>query len=163
MPHLISLENFKSRLTKHTFSFVIQDKMKSAETEEIKKELFSQFLQAQKTEALMIFQDAYAGGDAYMKALAEEQTKAMNQIVETAVCRVPSHHLEVKVFNSLSIQLQDFITKLYHHDWYYDYSDDIKVWRAGKAKEEIIGKIMKDGGAEYVYWYDKFKPTSKVN
>lgn len=160
---MISLEEFKSRLQFHTFSFEIQDELKNSAPHEDDKELLAMYVQAQQTEARMIFPDAFAGGDDYMVALAEAQAKAIKRIVEKAVRKVPSHYLEVKVFKSLSTELQDFITMLYHHDWYYDYSDDNKVWRAGQAKEAAIQAALKKGGEEYTYWYDKFKPIPKVN
>jgi len=36
------------------------------------------------------------------------------------------------------MNLKDFDKKLSLHDWFYDYSDDGRVWRAGlQAREEI--------------------------
>lgn len=163
MKKLISLEDFKSRLEMHTFSFVIQNELRTSAPSPDDKELLAMYVKAQQTEACLIYQDAYAGGDDYMVALADAQAKAIKRIVDKAVRRVPSHYIEVKVFNSLSTELQDFITKLYYHDWYYDYSDDINSWRSGKAKEAAIQTAMKDGGDEYKYWYDKFQPVPKVN
>lgn len=31
-------------------------------------------------------------------------------------------------------QFNDYLEKLENHDWYYHYSDDGRVWRAGKAR-----------------------------
>lgn len=31
-----------------------------------------------------------------------------------------------------------YVAKLSHHDWYYDYSDDGRVWRAGKRVRESL-------------------------
>jgi hypothetical protein len=39
--------------------------------------------------------------------------------------------------------LQDFDQKLRNHDWYYNYSDDGRVWRAGEQVENEIRSISK--------------------
>lgn len=36
-----------------------------------------------------------------------------------------------------------YIIKLAHHDWYYDYSDDGRVYRAGKAGLEYLQSQVK--------------------
>lgn len=34
--------------------------------------------------------------------------------------------------------IKDFEHRLAHHDWYFDYSDDHRVWKAGqRASEEL--------------------------
>lgn len=38
-----------------------------------------------------------------------------------------------------------------NHDWYYDYSDDIRVYRAGKVREDKIKAALKEVDAEGYY------------
>lgn len=157
----ISLEEFKLRLSNHVFSFSIQHDMSSAYPSGPKEELLLKYVNAQYVEATKIYPDAYSGGDDYMIALAAAQAVAVKRIVNAEVRNIPSNYLEIKVFTSLDPQLQAFITKLHYHDWYHDYSDDNKVWRAGSESEKYINEALTKGGAEYKFWYDKFKPKIK--
>jgi hypothetical protein len=38
-----------------------------------------------------------------------------------------------------------------YHDWYYRYTDDIRVYRAGKAREDKIKEALKELNAEGYY------------
>ena len=40
--------------------------------------------------------------------------------------------------------LQEFDKKLRYHDWYYNFSDDGSVWRAGERAQEEIQRISKE-------------------
>lgn len=40
-------------------------------------------------------------------------------------------------------ELEDFIYKLEHHDWRYEYSDDGRVWRAGVNAQRELEAIAK--------------------
>jgi hypothetical protein len=40
-------------------------------------------------------------------------------------------------------RLAALATTLKHHDWYYDYSDDHRVWRHGEEKSMAIQNEMK--------------------
>jgi hypothetical protein len=42
-----------------------------------------------------------------------------------------------------------FMEKLEAHDWYYEFSDDIKVYRRGKASEEELKKEAQENGPEF--------------
>lgn len=42
-----------------------------------------------------------------------------------------------------------FKEKLEKHDWYYSFSDDITVYRRGKAAEDALEKEAKEGGPEF--------------
>lgn len=39
-------------------------------------------------------------------------------------------------------ETEALIDKLIHHDWYYEYSDDHRVWKQGRDEVEEIAKIM---------------------
>ena len=43
----------------------------------------------------------------------------------------------------VDMNLQDFDQKLRNHDWFYNYSDDGRVWRAGEQVENEIRSISK--------------------
>lgn len=40
--------------------------------------------------------------------------------------------------------LDEFYTKLGYHDWYYQYSDDHRVWRNGQANYDTLKMIAKE-------------------
>ena len=156
---LPSLEEFKTRLTCHEFSLAIWNDMHSGFPRDPKEQMMAQYVRAQRIEATLIFPDAWAGGDEYMQALGEAQAKAVNHITKEEIRKnVPTYHLERKVFEKLGTALQEFIKKLYYHDWHYSYSDDANVWRGGQKKRDEIDAILKTGGDEYKVWYNKMKP-----
>lgn len=37
-----------------------------------------------------------------------------------------------------------YVAALTHHDWYFDYSDDIRVWRAGKTAHTALEQTAKE-------------------
>lgn len=39
-------------------------------------------------------------------------------------------------------ETEALIDKMIHHDWYYEYSDDHRVWKQGRDETEEIAKIM---------------------
>lgn len=49
----------------------------------------------------------------------------------------------------MSDMLKEFEKALRNHDWYYDYSDDGRVWRRGVAEADSIRnmreQLVKDG------------------
>lgn len=52
---------------------------------------------------------------------------------------------------------EEFIQKLDRHDWYYEYSDDYKVWCAGRdARAAIIAETKNKDKAQiyrdYIAW-----------
>ena len=56
-----------------------------------------------------------------------------------------------------------FKEKLEKHDWYYQYSDDINVYRAGKTKEEEINKAMEQGGEEFRRAFNEYRMKKNGN
>jgi hypothetical protein len=42
------------------------------------------------------------------------------------------------------MNLKDFDMMLEHHDWYYNYSDDGGVWRAGEQAQDRLIKTSKE-------------------
>jgi hypothetical protein len=44
------------------------------------------------------------------------------------------------------------------HDWYFEYSDDHKVWRRGKNQLNAIRRKVKDVGSKGLEMYNKYKP-----
>lgn len=57
--------------------------------------------------------------------------------------------------------LKDFQSMLDNHDWYYGYSDDHRVWRAGEAESKRIQAVSKESEAHaklyQEYCDNKFK------
>lgn len=40
-------------------------------------------------------------------------------------------------------QFNDFVSQMALHDWHYDYSDDISVWRKGNVQRTLIETTSK--------------------
>ena len=40
--------------------------------------------------------------------------------------------------------LNEFYTKLGYHDWYYQYSDDHRVWRNGQENFETLKMVSRE-------------------
>lgn len=49
--------------------------------------------------------------------------------------------------------LEEFIKQLMHHDWFYLYSDDHSVWKAGKKENARLSAIA-DSGKPFRMAYD---------
>lgn len=45
-------------------------------------------------------------------------------------------------------KLKKLKTLLKRHDWYFDYSDDGRVWREGKRQKDEIDALVKQCGDE---------------
>lgn len=71
-------------------------------------------------------------------------------IIESSVTQVVSDQ---------PVTLEKFITMLQTHDWYYNYTDDGKVWRAGKNDEDEIHRIIRERGTKYEQAYNQYKPV----
>lgn len=56
----------------------------------------------------------------------------------------------------MPLSIQSFYDDLVHHDWYYEYSDDGRVWRQGRADKERLEAEAKAGGVEYEALYQGF-------
>lgn len=61
-------------------------------------------------------------------------------------------------------QMKELETMLRNHDWYYHFSDDSRVWRAGEAKTaELTAKVKslgRDGERLYKAFLDiEFSPA----
>ena len=41
--------------------------------------------------------------------------------------------------------LEEYIKQLMHHDWFYSYSDDHSVWKAGKEENARLSAIAASG------------------
>jgi hypothetical protein len=68
----------------------------------------------------------------------------------------------------MSDKLQVFEQALKSHDWYYDYSDDHRVWRRGTEQHDALLKMRKELKQEHdpavidALW-SKYSPFSKEN
>lgn len=54
------------------------------------------------------------------------------------------------------ITLEDFKKMLSRHDWFYNFSDDHRVYTAGLDAENRINRIIATSGPEYRQAHDEF-------
>lgn len=54
------------------------------------------------------------------------------------------------------MSLLEFYDALDRFDWYYDFSDDGRVWRAGEAGHKRLKAIVAEGGDKYEALYNGF-------
>lgn len=50
-------------------------------------------------------------------------------------------------------KLDEYREKLKNHDWFYEFSEDQNIYRAGKTNEELLLKEAKELGPEYLELY----------
>jgi len=48
--------------------------------------------------------------------------------------------------------MDELIAAMKVHDWYYDYSDDGRVYRAGRASEDNLEKLFQTCGRPVAVW-----------
>jgi len=48
--------------------------------------------------------------------------------------------------------MEDYKEKLLSHDWFYDYSDDHRVWTAGKNSFAQLKEMQKIYDPHYFIW-----------
>jgi 6-phosphogluconate dehydrogenase (decarboxylating) len=66
---------------------------------------------------------------------------------------------------------EEFRKQLRHHDWYFDFSDDFRVWSAGNAARSRIQALAKtsaefkadfDAASDYIWSGESFgKPQAE--
>lgn len=56
-------------------------------------------------------------------------------------------------------KLQALILLLKSHDWFYDYSDDARMWQRGNRVEKEIQALVIELGEVARYEYNKYAPT----
>lgn len=52
-------------------------------------------------------------------------------------------------------ELKDFYRMLGYHDWYYEYSDDHRVWTKGRDAKDTLERIAKES-PEHKKLYEEF-------
>lgn len=52
----------------------------------------------------------------------------------------------------MSTQLDEYISKLKSHDWFYEFSDDHSVWQRGKAERHDINVLQKELDPDNEVW-----------
>lgn len=53
--------------------------------------------------------------------------------------------------------MEEYIQKLLSHDWFYEYSDDHKVWKKGVNQRGEILDLQQELDASYEIW-NKYAP-----
>lgn len=125
------------------------------------------FIQAQKNETelfRMAVMLGISGVDEYrwaqnrairyreQDAVAEER-KQISQVFEGRI-KYLTEQLEATRQKYMK-PVDFFKERLEHHDWYWQYSDDIGVSRRGMQAEREIEQAIKEGGAEFQQAYDE--------
>lgn len=81
----------------------------------------------------------------------EDMRKRLTGKIETAK-RIAAFDAKVAELNTRYPQVSEELREMVrYHDWYYSYSDDISVYRAGKAREDKIKAALKEVNAEGYY------------
>ena len=60
--------------------------------------------------------------------------------------------VEVNEVNEVTIDLPEYEEKLKNHDWFYSFSDDLRVFQAGKDWEEELRKLSNSSMAHKNLW-----------
>lgn len=61
--------------------------------------------------------------------------------------------LRLELYRTGDKNFDDFVDMVHAHDFYYAYSDDNRVWRAGSESEKRIKDIIKNSDKKYgVFW-----------
>lgn len=53
---------------------------------------------------------------------------------------------------SKELNVDDYINMLKNHDWFYEYSDDHRMWVRGKDQRAAILEAKKDLDPDYILW-----------
>lgn len=57
----------------------------------------------------------------------------------------------------MDFSIAEYYEMLKRHDWYFDFSDDHKVWEEGIANIRLLRAIAEANGADYKRMFDGFK------
>ena len=120
-----------------------------------------------------IYRAALEKGPTHVRKVAELQAEVLRVAMENHAAnklRAASCDL-AKKFDTLRMadleilaklfpaDVQLFVRKCRTHDWYYSYSDDINMWRAGEARfREIMAEIKEDTTGTKQKIFDLVKP-----
>ena len=52
----------------------------------------------------------------------------------------------------MTTELKSFYTMLKRHDWYYDYSDDHRVWKEGRENYDRLHTISRESTEHKKLW-----------
>jgi hypothetical protein len=55
------------------------------------------------------------------------------------------------------VSIEEYYHMLERHDWFYNYSDDHRVWKAGAAATERLIAIANQKGGRYQSMYSAYK------
>jgi hypothetical protein len=55
------------------------------------------------------------------------------------------------------ISLSDFYSQLQRHDWFYNFSDDNRVFRAGDADAKRLKQVATSNGPEYISLLEAYR------
>jgi len=140
----MTLSRFEDILWGHEWSFMAES--------------FHELFQRQQREQ-ELFRLARHNGVSYMRAYAHAQGATICRIKQEAQ-DISHKHLNEYWSKRLQTaedtgdaEFDEFRRWVRNHDWYYDYSDDINVWRSGRQQAEKIQAAIKKHGGKYQDFY----------
>lgn len=98
---------------------------------------------------------AYAQRNAVHKLIAQAKAEQMQEFQS-----------RLELYKTGDQEFDEFRDAVMRHDYYYQYSDDGSVYRAGNAqREKIIGKVKEKGGLYEAFWiyYQKTLAEQSAN
>ena len=144
-----SFDDFKEMVSNHEFSYEMIGRCG------IDSGIMEQFVRAQDYEARVIFPAAWQGGYKFMDLLAERAKKFADKQAE------PTRQLKllIKLGEQQGPEFMEYLNDLVYHDWTYNYSDDVKVWRRGADIQKGLEKLAAKGGI----WEQAFDMAKSMN
>jgi len=90
-----------------------------------------------------------------MDLLAERAKKFADKQAE------PTRQLKllIKLGEQQGPEFMEYLNDLVYHDWTYNYSDDVKVWRRGADIQKGLEKLAAKGGI----WEQAFDMAKSMN
>lgn len=143
-----ALAQFTEDLLEHTWSFQTSSYFQLMEAQSAESELFKRAL-------LLGIQGVDAFNYRRIETLKEirdtEYERGRKAQEERMQSSVDYYKNKLEETRAMYMKPIDFFNeKLEKHDWYYEFSDDITVYRRGKKAEAELEEAAKEGGPEFV-------------
>lgn len=133
----LTLDQFHELLINHKWSF--------------QTDSFAEFVKAQRAER-DFFDIAMRGGVDYIRAISNVQIAPIKQMesasYQEAMAKAEKSYAEKAATGDE--EFDAYRERLNYHDWHFDYSDDIKVWRRGNEAHKALMDIAKEKGGIYI-------------
>lgn len=103
-------------------------------------------------------------GPEYMRAWHMHQCGHYARITQNDVakkCQEARDYVEVQMKTG-DTSFDDYVKRVRAHDWYYDFSDDISVYRNGKKEYDELKRIANERGGMYLTYFNYFSHLRSV-